>query len=244
MEYLAVWASAEEFSKDESLKPIRSLYTTLRDGKSSRFSVSTSSRRDSRRAVVTPVIKVDKNQQVIDDIELAKNNAHMLSQAVAFANPDNEDVSTNPLIHEFNGQCREMHKVIMGYLSSDTTDPRQISTLIEVNQELLNAFKGYDDLTEQRNVADATRVSEKINYRGTDEDAILVEFSSNVSSSNARPTPASAYQSTMITFGNSNAEPFDPFGDENEISEDSIVPLQPTVVGNGKGKQRETETVV
>jgi len=93
---------------------------------------------------------------------------------------------------------------------------------------------------EQSNVANATKVSEQVNYRGTGGNVALVDFASNESSSNTRP-PAAPYE---IPTSFNNPDPFDPFGDENQVSDDTFTPLQPTVVGNGKGKQRETEGIV
>lgn len=43
----------------------------------------------------------------------------------------------------------------------------EIATLIETNQELINVFKTYDDMLEHKDFARATKVSEKVNYRGT-----------------------------------------------------------------------------
>ncbi|RUP47166.1 hypothetical protein BC936DRAFT_146058 [Jimgerdemannia flammicorona] len=108
----------------------------------------------------------EAHMRLTSDIEVAKNNAQILSQTLSFTDPEKEDISKNELIQEFYGKSKLIQQTIQRYLE-DATDPDLLATLLETNQELLNVFKTYDDMLEHKALAHATKVSEKVNYRGT-----------------------------------------------------------------------------
>ncbi|KAG0035019.1 putative actin patch assembly and actin polymerization protein [Podila clonocystis] len=106
----------------------------------------------SHRPIMTP----EQNQTMIrQDIELATNNAHMLSEAVSFADPDLEAVEENDLIKEFHSKCLTLQRGIQNYLTgladSPTPDERLMDALLAANQELVLALSAHAQMMDTRN---------------------------------------------------------------------------------------------
>ncbi|KAG0040980.1 putative actin patch assembly and actin polymerization protein [Podila clonocystis] len=104
----------------------------------------------------------EQNQVMIrQDIELATNNAHMLSEAVSFADPDLEAVEENDLIKEFYSKCLTLQRGIQNYLTeladSPTPDERLMDGLLAANQELVLALSAHAQMMDTRNKVRLTR---------------------------------------------------------------------------------------
>ncbi|KAF9389714.1 putative actin patch assembly and actin polymerization protein [Podila verticillata] len=95
-----------------------------------------------------------KQVMIRQDIELAKNNAHMLSEAVSFADPDLEAVEENDLIKEFHSKCLTLQRGIQMYLTeltdSPTPDERLMNALLAANQELVLALSAHTQMMDTR----------------------------------------------------------------------------------------------
>ncbi|KAF9347112.1 hypothetical protein BGX26_001383 [Mortierella sp. AD094] len=100
--------------------------------------------------------------QILQDIELANNNAHMLIEAVSFADPELEAVEENELIKEFHSKCRTLHHGIQIYLNEVTAsaspNEKCLAGLLNSNEELIRALAAYNHMMERSNLNKAARV--------------------------------------------------------------------------------------
>ncbi|KAF9559932.1 putative actin patch assembly and actin polymerization protein [Mortierella alpina] len=137
MERLSVWATS--FASDPSLEVIPQLYHKL-------------SMDDVMR---------DKKMQILQDIELANNNAHMLVEAVSFADPELEAVEENALICEFQSKCITLQRAVQIYLSELTNetmpDEKCLAALLACNEELVLALGAYNHMMERRALTHAIK---------------------------------------------------------------------------------------
>ncbi|CAO3594988.1 unnamed protein product [Absidia cylindrospora] len=118
---------------------------------------------------------------ITSDVEIAKNNAQLLSQTLSFTDPTKEDITKNELIQEFYGKCKMLQRVISGHLET-CNDSELISALILANGELVNTFKAYDDSLERRAMEFATNNSRVVHHRGTRQ-VLMTLFSLSIISS-------------------------------------------------------------
>ncbi|KAF9319601.1 TOM1-like protein 2 [Podila horticola] len=102
-----------------------------------------------------------KQIMIRQDTELANNNAHMLSEAVSFADPDLEPVEENELIREFHSKCLTLQRGIQNYLTeltdSPTPDEHLMNALLTANQELVQALSAHTQMMNTRNKVRLTR---------------------------------------------------------------------------------------
>ncbi|KAF9967304.1 putative actin patch assembly and actin polymerization protein [Mortierella alpina] len=136
MERLSVWATT--FSSDPSLEIIPQLYHKLSMD--------------------------DVMRGIRQDIELANNNAHMLVEAVSFADPETEAVEENALIREFQSKCLTLQRGVQIYLSEVTNEPmpdeKCLAALLACNEELVLALGAYNRMMEQRTICRAMKVQQ------------------------------------------------------------------------------------
>ncbi|KAI8337183.1 hypothetical protein BC941DRAFT_426951 [Chlamydoabsidia padenii] len=155
-----------------------------------------------------------KSTHIMSDVEIAKNNAQLLSQTLSFTDPIQEDITKNELIQEFYAKCKMLQRVISGHLET-CDDSEKISALILANGELINSFKAYDDMLERRALDAATNNSRAVNHRGTRQDETLI---------NTETTGTSTHMEASTSGGASSAEPsrtLDPFDNTNQTNEQS-----------------------
>ncbi|KAG0212188.1 putative actin patch assembly and actin polymerization protein [Mortierella sp. GBA30] len=162
MERLSVWSSS--FSGDPSLEVIPQLYNKLvADNvmRNIRIPLATSVSRAPSFSSSPSVPRlmpndVQKRTRILEDIELANNNAHMLIEAVAFADPELEAVEENALIKEFLSKCQTLRREMQIYLSEltseATTDEKCLAALLSCNEELFLAINSYDQMMKRRAV--------------------------------------------------------------------------------------------
>ncbi|KAG2218360.1 hypothetical protein INT45_012502 [Circinella minor] len=193
-----------------------------------------------QRQPPTEVLHHSQPVDAMNDVLLAKNNAQLFSQTLAFTDPTQEDISKNELVQEFFAKCKMFQKIISGHLQT-CTDSDVISSLLEANSELVNSFKAYDDMLEQGAVSVATTNSETLHNRSTrqqkqsdDENNTTTGIGGSSSSSssngginstgyqtkqseqlvNTTPTATPQPTTTKIT-----EDPFNPFSDTNQAPE-------------------------
>ncbi|KAF9437417.1 putative actin patch assembly and actin polymerization protein [Entomortierella beljakovae] len=159
MERLEDWSVT--FSTDPGLVVIPQLYHSLVRNNSPR---AQQRQAQQQRA---PISEEQQLRQMAQDIELARNNAHMLIEAVSFADPDTEAIEENELIKEFHSKCQTLQRGIQGYLSemteSATPHEQWLTSLLACNQELVQAFTAYDQMMERQHMNKITKVSEMTN---------------------------------------------------------------------------------
>ncbi|KAI7908028.1 uncharacterized protein BX663DRAFT_482262 [Cokeromyces recurvatus] len=173
-----------------------------------------------------------------DGIEVAKNSAQLFSQTLSFTDPTKEDISKNDLIQEFYSKCKQSQQLLAFYLEI-CEDSELISALINANNELLNCFRSYDEMLEQRAVNEATVNSQTLfdrNIHNNGESFVpnpnpnphhLEEENNNITdnnNSNDNQIAAKAtnpFQVPQINFNsNQSMDPFDPFADTNHVQAD------------------------
>ncbi|KAF9582798.1 TOM1-like protein 2 [Lunasporangiospora selenospora] len=160
MERLEGWADA--FVSDPGLAIIPQLYQALCRNNTPRSANGARSGPPSPpRAPLTPEQRM---RQMAQDIELARNNAHMLVEAVSFADPEVEAVEENELIKEFHSKCLTLQRGIQQYLSEMTESPdfseQWLTSLLACNQELVQAFTAYNQMMERQHLARVTKASQ------------------------------------------------------------------------------------
>ncbi|RKP05925.1 hypothetical protein THASP1DRAFT_32247 [Thamnocephalis sphaerospora] len=142
----------------------------------------------------------DYNREVTRLVEVASNSVQMLSEALVYADPDNEDIRQNELISEFHQKCTNLNSEIVRFLST-VQDEELIGMLIKTNQELVDVFKQYDDIVECHQVAQATARSTQETRNATGTHSDLLGFDGGASSSSANNTaweaPASMSPKSM-----------------------------------------------
>ncbi|KAF9357516.1 putative actin patch assembly and actin polymerization protein [Mortierella sp. AD094] len=162
MERLEDWCVT--FATDPGLAIIPQLYYTLVKNNTPR---AQSNGRSPQQRVLQPLAPISEEQklrQMAQDIELARNNAHMLTEAVSFADPDTEAIEENELIKEFHSKCQTLQRGIQQYLSemteSATPNEQWLTSLLACNQELVQAFTAYDQMMERQHFNKVSKVSE------------------------------------------------------------------------------------
>ncbi|KAG0300165.1 putative actin patch assembly and actin polymerization protein [Dissophora globulifera] len=160
MERLDDWAAV--FSTDPGLVAIPQLYHNLIKSNTPRSpNASRQSAPSPPRAPITPEQQM---RQMAQDIELARNNAHMLIEAVSFADPELEAIEENELIQEFHSKCLSLQRGIQQYLSemTESANPNEqwLTSLLACNQELVQAFTAYNQMMERQHLSKVTKASE------------------------------------------------------------------------------------
>ncbi|KAF9425398.1 putative actin patch assembly and actin polymerization protein, partial [Entomortierella beljakovae] len=148
LERLAAWSN--EFSLDASMSPIINIHQKAIRSRSLVALVNPPQRQPSGPTQVTPEQRMT---QILQDIELANNNAHMLVEAISFADPEVEAIEENELIKEFHSKCLTLQRGIQIYLSevTNSTVPNEtcLASLLNCNQELLAALSNYGQTMER-----------------------------------------------------------------------------------------------
>ncbi|KAI1319768.1 putative actin patch assembly and actin polymerization protein [Mortierella claussenii] len=101
-------------------------------------------------------------RQMAQDIELARNNAHMLTEAISFADPELEAIEENELIKEFHSKCMTLQRGIQQYLSEMTESANPNEQWLTCNQELVQAFTAYNQMMERQHLSKVTKASEMV----------------------------------------------------------------------------------
>ncbi|KAG0358359.1 hypothetical protein BGZ54_010459 [Gamsiella multidivaricata] len=108
----------------------------------------------------------NKMMQIFQDIGLANNIAHMLVEAVSFADPELEAIEENELILEFHSKCITLHRGIQIYLTEVTEAPipneKCLTSLLACNEELVMAFTAYDNMIERCRSTRTVRANQSI----------------------------------------------------------------------------------
>ncbi|KAF9114594.1 hypothetical protein BGX27_010350 [Mortierella sp. AM989] len=156
MERLSAWSA--EFRQDPGLVAIPQFYSRILSYPEIAPFIPT------RALPSHPVLNLEqRTMQILQDIELANNNAQMLVEAVSFADSETEVVEENVLIKEFHSKCLTLHRGIQMYLNEVTasTTPNEVCLegLLNSNQELISALGTYNQMMEQSNLNKATRVA-------------------------------------------------------------------------------------
>ncbi|KAF9162580.1 putative actin patch assembly and actin polymerization protein [Actinomortierella ambigua] len=159
MESLEEWAAV--FSTEPGLTIIPQLYNSLiRTNTPRRRNDSPNANSPPQTRLMTPEQRM---RQMSQDIELARNNAHMLTEAVSFCDPDTEAIEENELIKEFYAKCITLQRGIQHYLSEMTEsanpDEEWLTSLLACNQELVQAFTVYNQMMERQQLQRITRAS-------------------------------------------------------------------------------------
>ncbi|KAF9301367.1 putative actin patch assembly and actin polymerization protein [Mortierella antarctica] len=160
MERLADWA--DKFIGDPGLAIIPQLYYNLVKNNTPRQLQH--SRGDAPSPPRAPITPEQQMRQMAQDIELARNNAHMLIEAVSFADPDLEAIEENELIQEFHSKCQTLQRGIQQYLSemTESANPNEqwLTSLLACNQELVQAFTAYNQMMERQHLSKVTKASQ------------------------------------------------------------------------------------
>ncbi|CAG8500385.1 6127_t:CDS:10 [Acaulospora colombiana] len=195
---------SQMFQDEPSLWPISDLYGRLIGESIPRpRQVEIDPQRRTISSIPTQAIPAKPSiEQIMDDVELAKNNTQLFAQMISFTDPENEDITKNELIQEFRGKCEALSKRIIQYIS-EMQDEQWLSTLISTNQEIMNTFKMYDEMVERGHVTMAKNKSRDaaagIDYENEDPD-------------------------NCAGVGGSGTSQLDPFSDLNELRSDTTIP--------------------
>ncbi|KAF9427876.1 putative actin patch assembly and actin polymerization protein [Podila epigama] len=158
MERLSDWA--DKFVGDPGLAIIPQLYYALVKNNTPRQQHGRGDVPSPPRAPITPEQQM---RQMAQDIELARNNAHMLTEAISFADPDLEAIEENELIQEFHSKCQSLQRGIQQYLSemTESANPNEqwLTSLLACNQELVQAFTAYNQMMERQHLSRVTKAS-------------------------------------------------------------------------------------
>ncbi|KAF9198203.1 putative actin patch assembly and actin polymerization protein [Haplosporangium sp. Z 27] len=175
MERLHAWSVA--FSRDPGLVAISKLYkNALKVPELAVYSPAN----PSTQAHPTTASSSSPEQRyiaILQDIELANNNAHMLVEAVSFADPEIEAVEENELIKEFHSKCITLHRGIQIYLNemtnSATPNEKCLAALLSTNEELILALTAYNQMMERNRLSRAARISDTMNIALVQEHHIV-----------------------------------------------------------------------
>ncbi|KAF9984451.1 putative actin patch assembly and actin polymerization protein [Mortierella antarctica] len=227
MERLSVWAT--NFSSDPSLEVIPQLYHKL-------------SMDNVMRGVIAPIGE-QKKMQILQDIELANNNAHMLVEAVSFADPELEAVEENALIREFQSKCLTLQRGIQIYLSELTNeitpDEKCLAALLACNEELVLALGAYNRMMEQRTLSRAMKIQQP--SHSTRHEYLLRDAAAADSAGvgSGYKVPYSENQTGKGRSAHDDAPVADPFADDGlYVSRPTDMPS----VKDGKRPDRKDET--
>ncbi|GJJ75260.1 LAS seventeen-binding protein 5 [Entomortierella parvispora] len=164
MERLQSWA--DQFASDPGLAAIPQLcYHLIKSNtpRSQQHNIRAPGSSSPPRAPITPEQQM---RQMAQDIEVARNNAHMLIEAVSFADPEMEAIEENELIKEFHSKCTTLQRGIQQYLSEMTEaaapDEQWLTALLACNQELVQAFTAYNQMMERQHLNRVTKASEMV----------------------------------------------------------------------------------
>ncbi|ORZ16014.1 hypothetical protein BCR41DRAFT_353353 [Lobosporangium transversale] len=191
MERLEDWSVT--FATDPGLVIIPQLYYMLIKNNTPRSNNSRQGPPSPTRAPITPEQQM---RQMAQDIELARNNAHMLIEAVSFADPELEAIEENELIKEFHSKCLTLQRGIQQYLSemTESANPNEqwLTSLLACNQELVQAFTAYNQMMERQHMNKVTKVS------------AMTDVVPNRSPENA-PRSSQDYQQDLMSFNDIDA---------------------------------------
>ncbi|KAF9584173.1 hypothetical protein BGW38_007344 [Lunasporangiospora selenospora] len=150
MSYLYVWSST--FASDPGLTAIPQLYSKLAPNYA-----------PAPEDAIVPITlalsagtmaQETRGKQILQDVEVATGNAQLLLEAVSFVDPEKEAVEENELIKEFRANTMESHRKIALHLSQMTDsaeqDPAALASLLNCNQELVQAIKAHSTMLESR----------------------------------------------------------------------------------------------
>ncbi|KAI8975615.1 hypothetical protein BDF20DRAFT_914507 [Mycotypha africana] len=225
---------------DPQFSAIHKAYNAITKGASSRQRQTARHKRSEHtvRSTGPP-----KPENIKRDIELARNSAQLFSQTLSFTDPTQEDISTNVLIQEFRTKCIQAQQLLAAHL--ETCDDSDLLTdLINTNNELLSCFKSYDEMLEQHAVNEATINSQKLHNRNTrDNDQLqqqrhlesldnIGEASSTIPNPKDETLEIQKSSSSKNPFKLRSDDPFDPFGDLNQIDASHTVPVSERSVGD------------
>ncbi|KAL1915136.1 uncharacterized protein VTP21DRAFT_7617 [Calcarisporiella thermophila] len=96
--------------------------------------------------VVEDTARVMSAEAMRNDIQSTRANVQVLSESLGFVAPG-EDITKNEVIQEFYAKCKDNHGQIMQYIQ-ECSDEKDMQELLELNQDLLNVFRMYDEIIE------------------------------------------------------------------------------------------------
>ncbi|KAG0345436.1 putative actin patch assembly and actin polymerization protein [Podila humilis] len=167
MERLADWA--DKFMGDPGLAIVPQLYFNLVKNNTPRQvrqpkCTAPHSRGEAHSPPRAPITEEQRMRQMAQDIEVSRNNAHMLIEAVSFADPELEAIEENELIQEFHSKCQTLQRGIQQYLSemTESANPNEqwLTSLLACNQELVQAFTAYNQMMERQQLSKVTKASQ------------------------------------------------------------------------------------
>ncbi|KAF9275866.1 putative actin patch assembly and actin polymerization protein [Mortierella alpina] len=224
MERLSVWATT--FSSDPSLEVIPQLYHKLSmddvmRGVPTSEAMSLPHRPDSSPFMRPAAPNREQHKmQIMQDIELANSNAHMLVEAVSFADPELEAVEENALICEFQSKCITLQRGIQIYLSEvtneTTPDERCLAALLACNEELVLALGAYNRMMEQRALTRAITEQRVLSRHSTQHGHSLggVTTADGAGVGSGYKVPYSEHQTGKGRSTHDEAPMADPFADD------------------------------
>ncbi|KAL1920781.1 uncharacterized protein VTP21DRAFT_11416 [Calcarisporiella thermophila] len=121
----------------------------------------------STSAILTPPISNSRLQlpppqpavnKIRSDMALALNNCQILAESLSFSNPDSDDIQHNELIKEFYEKCKKYQSLIVAYIEKRTEEELLVD-LLEVNQQLLQVLRQYEDVVERHAIISAKHKS-------------------------------------------------------------------------------------
>ncbi|KAL1917168.1 uncharacterized protein VTP21DRAFT_4824 [Calcarisporiella thermophila] len=214
------------------------------EGNNNNFSFATSQIPQLDERMEREVLSAITAETIENDITIAKSNSQLLTETLSFTNPESVNPEQHDIIQEFRTKCRDSQATILRHIqqSADNNDGELMRRLLETNQLLVQAFKQYDEMVERHCIANATKASKTVNWRGTDEETKLHgnvegdllgghEAVMNGSKSNGHFTYSEA--------SSSMAAGVDPFADD--IVEE--VPQRPSAKALGKQPAHLHETL-
>ncbi|KAF9909378.1 hypothetical protein EC991_008763 [Linnemannia zychae] len=114
----------------------------------------------SLRALPSP--RLAKNE-ILHHAQIVKNSCSMLTETIAFTDPDTATKEDINLVKEFCQKCMELQRDTQMYLNEATSKPGFdedcLSQLLFANEDIVNAIKCHNDLMEKIHLNKATTIS-------------------------------------------------------------------------------------
>ncbi|KAG0364903.1 hypothetical protein BGX24_004407 [Mortierella sp. AD032] len=115
-----------------------------------------------------PLPRLGKNE-IIQHAQIVKNSCQMLTETVAFTDPDTVTKDDLALVREFRKKCMDLQRDTQMYLNEATSnsgfDEECLSQLLFANEDIINAIKCYNDLMEKFHLNQATAISRQDSVR-------------------------------------------------------------------------------
>ncbi|KAG0277649.1 hypothetical protein BGZ95_005575 [Linnemannia exigua] len=109
-----------------------------------------------------PTTRLSKNE-IMQHAQIVKSSCQMLTETIAFTDPDTATKDDLALVREFRTKCMDLQRDTQLYLNEATSKPGFdedcLSQLLFANEDIINAIKSHNDLMEKLHLNQASTIS-------------------------------------------------------------------------------------